>query len=276
LSLNTIPHNWTAKGRALARANVLLVSLPKSGRTWLRFMIRHYLCALAGVPFSIDPSPQETRHLPRLACSHDLWEHLTAPRWLDRISGKYLIPPRQRRRGKILLAVRDLRDVMVSLHLQLEHRGFRSGAAYEGSLSEMIRDPRFGAARSVDILEHWLDEWQHSGRCHIWHYEAARQDPRKSLREVLRFMGSTRVDEGLLAESVEFADFDNMQAMEREGHFDRKLLQPGDSRESESFKVRRGEVGGFVDYLSDADALLIEQVSEPLRNRTEIGLPSTG
>ena len=274
--MNTIPHNWTHRGRALARADVFLVSLPKSGRTWLRFLIRHYLCSLAGLPFSIDPCPQETRHLPRLACSHDLWEHLTAPRFLDRLSGKYLIPHRQRRRGKILIAVRDLRDVMVSLHLKLERRGFRSGASYHGGVSEMIRDRRFGAARSVAILEHWLNEWQQSGRCHIWHYEAARQDPHGSLRKVLRFMGLNRVDEGLLAESVEFGDFENMKAMEKESRFDRKLLQPGDPRDPESFEVRRSNVGGFVDYLSDSDALLIEQISAQLHSRTEIGVPSTG
>ena len=47
---------------------------------------------------------------------------------------------------------------MVSLHLQLTRRGVRSGVRYDGTLSEMIRDRRFGAERSVAIINTWLDE----------------------------------------------------------------------------------------------------------------------
>ena len=158
MSLHAIQRDWAAKSKRYAHADTFLVSIPKSGRTWLRFQIRHYLCALGGVPFSIDAAHDEPPSVPRLACTHDLWEHLTAPRWRDRVRGKYLIPPAARRSKQILIAVRDLRDVMVSLHLQLTRRGVRSGVRYDGTLSEMIRDRRFGAERSVAIINTWLDE----------------------------------------------------------------------------------------------------------------------
>ena len=265
LSLRVIPRNFCRKGRRYAEADAFLVSIPKSGRTWLRFLIRHYLCARAGIPFSIDPAGDEPGSVPRLACSHDLWEHLTAPRLVDRMLGKYLLPPRPRRSQKVILAIRDLRDVMVSLHIQLTKRGFRSGAAFEGGIDEMIRDPRFGANRTVDIINYWLDEWRDSGRGLIWSYEESRKDPRSSLIDVLEFLGCGPIDEELLEISLEFADFDNMKAMEADNRFDRKMLRPGDPSDPESFKVRRGVVGGFVDYMSDADARLIETASARLR-----------
>lgn len=265
MSLHVIPRNFCRKGRRYAEADVFLVSIPKSGRTWLRFMVRHYLCAQASLPFSIESSADEPDSIPRLACSHDLWEHLTAPRLVDRALGKYLLPPGPRRSRKIILGLRDLRDVMVSLHIQLTKRGFRSGASFEGSLSEMIRSPRFGVDRTVDILNHWLEEWRGSDRCLIWSYEESRKDPRSSFVDVLNFLGCGPVDEELLEISLDFADFDNMRAMEADNRFDRKMLQPGDPSDPESFKVRRGVVGGFVDYLSDDDARRIETATARLK-----------
>lgn len=265
MSLHVIPRNWAPKAQRFANADAFLVSIPKSGRTWLRFMVRHYLCALGGIPFSIDPAEHEPPFLPRLVCSHDLWEHLTAPRQWDRIRGKYLIPPRTRRRAKVIIAVRDLRDVMVSLHLQLTRRGFRSGARYQGDLSTMIRDRRLGAERTAEIIDYWLDEWRGSGRCLVWSYEEARKDPEASLRDVLGFLGFEPIDPELVDQSIEFASFDSMKSMESEDRFDRKMLQPGDPSDPESFKVRRGKVGGFVDYLSPDDTRFIEQAAGRIR-----------
>ena len=40
------------------------------------------------------------------------------------------------------------------------------------------------------------------------------------------------------------------------------ILAPADSQDPESFKVRRGEIGGYVRYLSTAD---VEYVEERIR-----------
>lgn len=54
--------------------------------------------------------------------------------------------------------MRDPRDVMVSMYLHLTKRGFKTGATFEGSISEMIRDPRFGIEAIVDTQNFWLRE----------------------------------------------------------------------------------------------------------------------
>ncbi len=44
-----------------------------------------------------------------------------------------------------------------------------------------------------------------------------------------------------------------MKKMEASKQYDPKLLQPGDVNDPESYKVRRGKVGGFSDYLKGSD-----------------------
>ena len=54
-----------------------------------------------------------------------------------------------------------------------------------------------------------------------------------------------------------------MQAKEKDGSFAKiysKALTPGDIGNVESFKVRRGKVGGFADYFSSDDLLFADQL----------------
>ena len=57
----------------------------------------------------------------------------------------------------------------------------------------------------------------------------------------------------MFQEALEFSRFENMQKLEAAGAFDSNILHPGDVRDPESFKVRRGKVGGYREYLSAED-----------------------
>jgi hypothetical protein len=255
--------NFSPRAIKYARADALFVSIPKSGRTWLRFFLRHYLCTQAGVPFSIEVHGAEPG-VPRVVFAHDLWEHLSAPRAWERALGCYLIPKRARERKQIVLLVRDLRDVMVSLHLQLTRRGFRSGLRFGGDLAALVRDPVLGAERTVEILNAWLAEWRGSERFHLWVYEECRKDPERVFGELLAFLGLGPVDPERLQDSIEFASFENMQRMERDERFEGRVLRPGNVSDRESFKVRRGVVGGYRDYLGGDEIAAIERAASRL------------
>jgi hypothetical protein len=60
--------------------------------------------------------------LPRVAFTHDLWEHWYYARLKDRLRGKYLVPRRVCRDKPIILLVRDPRDVVVPLSFQVTRR----------------------------------------------------------------------------------------------------------------------------------------------------------
>ena len=66
-------------------------------------------------------------------------------------------------------------------------------------------------------------------------------------------LGETDVVERALNHALEFSTFGNMKKLESAGAFDSKILRAGDTSDPESFKVRRGKVGGFADYLSPTD-----------------------
>src|SRR2546430_17423251 len=95
-------------------------------------------------------------------------------------------------------------------------------------------------------------------------YEDLHVAPREVLRCVLEVMGVSRIDDGLLDRAIEFASFNNMRRMEQEGQFQSKKLRPRDSCDEESFKVRKGKVGGYVDYLNPADRAFVDRVIREL------------
>jgi len=66
-------------------------------------------------------------------------------------------------------------------------------------------------------------------------------------------VGESMPDTTMFQQALEFSRFENMQKLEAAGAFDSKILHPGDVRDPESFKVRRGKVGGYREYLSFED-----------------------
>jgi hypothetical protein len=88
-------------------------------------------------------------------------------------------------------------------------------------------------------------------------YEDLQADPSGQLRGLLRFFGLPEIDEGLLERAIAFSSFENMRRLEASGQY-RHALRPGDPADPESYKVRRGRIGGYVDYLSSDDIAWLE------------------
>jgi len=62
--------------------------------------------------------------------------------------------------------------------------------------------------------------------------------------------------------SVEYCAFENLKRLEARNTFETGVLKPADSADPESFKVRKGKVGGHTEYLSAADVAYIDRVIE--------------
>lgn len=242
--------NLSKAGRRMLRSDAFFVSFPKSGRTWVRVFFAAYVARLTGRPFALAPEPAPG--VPRLWFTHDRWEHRMVSGWWGFIRGRRLIPPSARRSKKIVLMVRDPRDVVVSLYFHLMKRPNVFGWKQQ-PMSEMIRDPRFGIPRIVEIMNGWLREWGGRPDFLLMHYADCKADPAGRFRELLEFLGMNPVDETALEHAVEFSRFENMQALEATGSFAERELSAGDRRDKDSFKARRGKVGGFRDYFDSGD-----------------------
>jgi hypothetical protein len=245
---------WNLSGRAreLSGGDAILVSIPKSGRTWVRTFLCAYFCEKVGRPFTLEP--EQYQEVPHIIYTHDLFEQRTKADSWDRLRGKYLIPRRERTRRPVILLARDPRDTFVSLFIQLTRRTKETpDELKQMSVSELLRDPAFGIESMIEIMNSWLAEWSGHASFLLLRYETLRAAPAPGFRELLQVLGEWPVQETILAKALEFSDFAHMKKLESAGAFDSKILRPGDAQDPESFKVRRGEIGGFQEYLSPND-----------------------
>jgi hypothetical protein len=246
--------NFSSRASALSGGEVIILSVPKSGRTWIRAFLCAYLCKRHGLEFTLQPGRYNQSGFPRVIFSHDLFEHRTKGDLWDRLRGKYLVPRKELSRAKIILLARDPRDCFVSLYLQLTRRDPHAPVELRRkSVSEMLRDRRFGVHAIVNTMNDWIEEFSGRNNFIVIRYEALRASPAEHFRDLLAALGESSPDMTMFHEALEFSRFENMQKLEAAGAFDSKILHPGDVRDPESFKVRRGKVGGYREYLSVED-----------------------
>ena len=202
----------------------------------------------------MEPEHYGESGIPRLIFSHDLFEHRTKGDLWDRIRGKYLVPKKELRRAKIILLVRDPRDCFVSLYVQMTRRDPGAPSNFkQKSISDLLRDKEFGIRAIVKTMNDWLNEFSGHDDFTIIRYESLREAPAENFQVLLALLGETTPEMSIFQDALGFSRFDNMQRLEAAGAFDSKILRPGDVRDPESFKVRRGKIGGYREYLSAED-----------------------
>lgn len=244
--------NVSSRARELSDGDALVVSIPKSGRTWVRTFLCAYFCKKLEQAFTLHP--EQFSGVPLIIYTHDLFEQRTKADWWDWLRGKYLIPHRQRKKCPIILLARDPRDAFVSLYVQLTRRTKETPNDLKTRrATELLRDPAFGIVSMVEVMNSWLAEWSARKDFLLVRYEALREDPAAGFLPILHLLGERPVDEEALAYALDFSAFENMKKLEGAGAFESKILRAGDTRDPESFKVRRGKVGGFSEYLSEED-----------------------
>lgn len=233
--------------RKRAPAQVVIVSFPKSGRTWLRLMIGKAVCDLYGLPREgMLDTLELTRAagLPPTTFCHDGGSNLEARRLdrLERDKSGY-------RHQKVLLLARDPRDVVTSCYFQASRRR----DLFRGSLSGFVRDPRYGIRKILTWYRIWHENREVPRDFAVLRYEDLRAEPEKGLRTALEFIGVRDLDDEIVRDAVEYARFENMRKLEQQQAFRSGILRPKRSGGEESLKTRRGVVGGYRDHLQPSD-----------------------
>jgi hypothetical protein len=211
-----------------------VVSFPKSGRTWLRVMLDDI-----GVDavYTHDGSAYEER-LPTTALNPDKTEYAVGP---------------------VLFMVRDPRDVVVSGYFQVVRRLQLEAVA---SMSNFIRDPRYGFEKIVHFNLQWFAAAPRIPRLAIVSYEDLHKDPGRTLAAVAQFAGHV-VPAETVEDIVSSRSFAHMRRLEASGGFTARYgsaLTPMNHADPETYKVRRGIVGGYIDYLSEADIAYCDHI----------------
>lgn len=241
------------------RIDVWILSYPKSGRTWLRTMMGKTLCD----HFELDQEKllrtdilTEQAGLPVTLFSHGGSALRERKTWneLETDKSRY-------KRKKVIYLVRQPHDVVVSSYFHAKNR-FK---IYDDSISQFIRDDRYGIRKIANFTKIWFDNQNIPKDFLFLHYEDIHENPLSCLQNVFNFIDENHnIPLKVLENAVEFSSFKNMKKMETAGSVPSNTHFTDNVKDSESYKVRKGKVGGYVDYLSSEDIEFIDKVLQEI------------
>lgn len=228
-----------------------VVSYPKCGRTWLRFMLTRYLERIG------SPSPTFKNRgvlgLPgnrTLRFEHDQGNWVPAPLRPDQLG----FNPVKYENKKVVFLVRDPRDILISswYHLTYRERIYRRG------LSAFIRDDLVGIDKVIAFMNMWIDGSDCLEDFFLLSYEQFHSDSQFTFESVLRFLG-VPVDHHASRAAVEASSFERMKNRESQGSMKEPWMRAGAGETEHGMKVRKGKVGGFLEELTPGDAAFLER-----------------
>ena len=242
-------------------SQISIISYPKSGRTWLRALIGKAVCEQyhIGEDLLLDTyTLAKKAGILTTRFTHDGGEIVEGTHYKD-----LPVDRSKFRNQKVVFIVRDPRDVLVSCYFQ----AIKRVEVFEGPIPAFIRDERFGIRKYV----HWLNIW-HLNQIYpkeflFLSYEEMHASIPDVLRQVLEFMDASNISDAVIDSAVQFGGFESMREMEKKDQFGLEWMRPGDVNDPESYKVRRGKVGGYTDYLNPDDVAYIDN------SVNEIGCP---
>jgi len=248
-----------------------IASFPKCGRTWLRLILGTYLNDYYKLGLSKDECLELKKfneyhpNLPSIIVKHDGHPQNKIPAELERDKSHLPSPT--------ILLVRHPGDVIVSWYFAVTKRhpkiveGQPKLAAetipYEGTLSDFLREERGSLATYIEYLNIWGENLD---RALVIKYEDM---VKCAYTEVFRANRTLKIplNHDILTRAINKCRFDRMQKMETDRTFSADRMRVVDKDDIDTYKVRRGKVNGYFDYLSKDD---VEYLQEEIRKLNPI------
>ena len=266
----------------IRRDEVTVISFPKSGRTWLQVMLGEYITRCYGLEVkNVMALKQYTKRLegvPRIRFAHD-----ERPQW--KMSHQLNEDKSGYRDQRVVLLVRDPRDILVSLYFEKTRRvpaRRKDRPEFKGSINEFVYYELGGIDSIITFFNNWANSRNIPRDFKIVKYEDLRRDTRNTLIDMLSYLGLEPFNEHILEQVLELGDINKMRAREAESAsgshglrrtdpkacdaFETRAFQPADPSDPESYKVRKGKVGGYVDYLESSE---IEYLNRKIREELD-------
>jgi hypothetical protein len=232
---------------------IYILSYPKSGRTWLRVLLGKIFQELGYL--SEADIVQDQSFPPAWGLPPVYWSHEDSAMVYHLPYGE-LSPDKSSYRGKkVVILSRDVKDTLVSAYFQATKRIH----VFDGSIAEFIRDDRYGAKKILAYYHHWEQNLDIPQQVHLMRYEEMNANLEQELEKLLIFLGLGQVNASLRHQAIEFASFDNLKHLEQKNYFKSEILRPGDRKDPNSFKVRQGKVGDYVNHFSPGDIAYVDE-----------------
>jgi estrone sulfotransferase len=175
--------------------DILLSSFPRSGNTWVRFLIANYISVMFEDKLEIT-FPVLDKMMPEIGVSNLLegWRYKDVPRI---VKTHWAYNRRIFKKCRAIGVIRDPRDVMASYYRFLTKR---EHPLFRGDFQSFIRDRKYGLMSWFEHTHSWWKHWDL-----IIRYEELRSDTEEQFARTLRFLG-VDIDREELSIIIERAD----------------------------------------------------------------------
>ena len=260
--LRLVPGSWARRVRRdvrdaawLRRADAVIISFPKSGRTFVRTMLSRLFQRRFGIderrllefPMLLKAPPNVLRLL------------FTHAGDAMRAAEEIHLDPSEYQHCRVVLLARHPGDVAVSRYHHLKHRS-RDRARRrlaEQPLDSFVWSEQGGIPAIVRFMNQWAELARERQDVGIVRYEDFLSDPRKALRKLIDIIGLEASDADI-EDAAEFGSLSNMKQREREGYFQSSRLQAARKGDDASYKVRSGSSGGYRKRLAPENAAKVD------------------
>ncbi len=218
-----------------------LVSFPKTGRTWLNYMIKQM------VKQSNHPLKNNENFIFN---EHDNSEIIIENGTRNNPLDVFKFTSRKRyRRGKVLFLVRDPRDVVVSHFHQVTKRS-RNPFVFK-SISDFVKDDILGFNRIIHYYNLWFSQKKIPKDFLLIKYEDLLNEGVDTLSEINQFF-NIDISKDKIEKIYSESSANKMRKNEKEN----KLEGFKDfGKDRDKLKVRNAKIGGFINELSEDDIL---------------------
>ena len=246
-----VPVTWY-RHHGFRREDVFVCEYPKSGSTWLRFMLYEIL---TGQPAEFESVNDASRMV---------GYHLSAPPILPG-GGRFIATHETYRSAyhKVLYVVRDVRDVALS-HFRIERHMGVSSPILDDFLLRLMRGRRRHGSWHEHALSYLDSDLAKTENFLLVRYEDLRRNVEEVLVRVVSFLGAPAGREAI-CRAVQNNSLEAMRAKEERVHASgiEVRMRPFKSSKEEGRFVHRGEVGGWRGKLTPAQLDLVDRYAGP-------------
>jgi len=218
--------------------DVYIVSYPKSGNTWIRFLIGNYV---TGNEFNFD---NYNSLIPDIHYNPNQCGNLERPRFI-KSHFSYV-----KKYPNVIYIVRDGRDVAVSYyHYSIKMGNIDKSVKFTGFMDE-FNSGSVGPCRAWGKhVESWIGKDEDS--ILVVRYEDLLEDASTQLRRILSFV-DIEVRQPDLQRAVKASNFENMKSMEEKQQQKEGENFPGKGSADEGKRfMRKGERGDWQDWFDE-------------------------
>jgi hypothetical protein len=234
------PVIWV-RHRGLNAADVFLASYPRSGNTWLRFVLAEVLTGQAINFDNVD------RFIPELKLHSSALPILQNNGHLIKTHEAY-----RKEYKRAVYIVRDIRDVALSTYARAKQIGIVD-PSLDGFLKSFLRGRAHNYGAWAPHVRSWLDgPLAASGNLLVVKFEELRRSPQEVLRRMADFLG-VAADAERICTALDNNSVERMRSKEERS---KKLFK---STSEEGRFVRKGAVQGWRTTLSPAQLQLFEE-----------------